>query len=442
MQDLLSRRVSWETACTLSSAAGAVAGGGPDMTYGTVSGCLTESGRGIPLPCSKLLFLSFVFCLLAGCASFGGLPRTSGPSTGPAQMSVGTVVETGPGRVISFDDLIGELSEASVVYVGETHTSMEDHKAQLDILRRLTRSGECTELGMEMFPRNAQPVLDRYFRGETTEEEFLREVRWEEVWGFPFQLYRGLIDYARNNRIRIVGLNAPQHLVRKIGREGLSSLTPEERVQLARDFHLDDPKNRKRMQAEYAVHGKDRVKSFEAFLEAQLAWEETMAETLAERLGATGGKCRIVVILGKGHMTDRLGVPHLAPLRTPHTYKTVAPLPFTYPLSTFDPNLADYVLLTDKPGQVHRPVLGVTVQPAPSGRGTEILDVLPNTPAAKSDIRKGDVILTIDARPVNSIEDIRRALAESGPSHKVEVLRGRKKMTIDVLIPQQMRGND
>ena len=146
----------------------------------------------------------------------------------------------------------------------------------------------------------------------------------------------------------VLGLNAPNKVVRKIGRNGLGSLTPDERSRVARDFHLDDAANRARISKEYTVHQKGAIKDSQSFFEAQLAWEETMAQTLAQRLQQTGGKCIIVVAVGKGHITDRLGVPYLTRIRKPHEYRTVAPVPINYPFSTLDPNLADYVVLTDK----------------------------------------------------------------------------------------------
>ena len=319
--------------------------------------------------------------LMAACSTTGGLlqPRSAPP--GPVELHVGAVVETATGNVIGMDELIGELSKASVVYVGEMHTSTEDHKIQLAVLKKLSQGGRCVELAMEMFPTTAQPVLDRYVRGEMSQEDFLKDVGWEEVWGFPYSLYRDLIDWQKQNRMPIICLNAPNKVVRKIGHNGLGSLTPDERSQVAREFHLDDPANRDRIRKEYTVHEKDKIKDFQSFFEAQLAWEETMAQTLAERLEQTGGKCIIVVAIGKGHISDRLGVPYLARLRKPHDYSTIAPVPINYPASTLDPNLADYVVITDKSEPLHRARLGVTVQPAASGRGVEILSILSNTPS-------------------------------------------------------------
>src|SRR5208283_4588712 len=139
------------------------------------------------------------------------------------------VVDTATGNVIGFDELISKLPDAAIVYVGEMHTSEEDHKVQLEVLKKLSQGGRCVELGMEMFPAEAQPVLDRYLSGQMNEEDFLKEVRWQDVWGFPYSLYRGLIDWQKEKHMPVLGLNAPIEVVRKIGRNGLDSLTPDER---------------------------------------------------------------------------------------------------------------------------------------------------------------------------------------------------------------------
>jgi uncharacterized iron-regulated protein len=346
---------------------------------------------------------------------------------------VGDVIETATGNVLTADDLILRLSDASIVYIGEMHTSMEDHQAQLAILQKLSTGKKCLEMGMEMFPREAQPVLDRFILGDMTEDEFLKEVRWNQVWGFSFQLYHPLIDFARERHIRILGLNAPHDVVSAIAHNGLASLTETERNQVAREFHLDDPKNRARIQRGFTDHGKEGIKDFETFFEAQLAWEETMAETLAARLKENGGKCTIVVILGKGHIDDRLGVPYLTALRVPDKYVTVAPVPIDYPFSTYDRNLADYVVITDKEEPFHHPLrLGVMIQAVASGMGAEVMSVVSGMPAEEAGIRKGDIIISVDEMPVSNAEDIMQALRKGGPAHKIVIERAKKKISVEV----------
>jgi uncharacterized iron-regulated protein len=372
--------------------------------------------------------------LMAACSSAGApFPGPSGQPT-PAGLRIGAVVETATGNVIDMDELIARLSNVSLIYVGEIHTSAEDHKVQLKLLQKLSQGGRCVELGMEMFPATAQSVLDGYINGQMSEEDFLKEVGWEEVWGFPYSLYRDLVDWQKQRHMAVLGLNAPSRVVRKIAHNGLDSLTPEERSRVAREFHLDDPRNRLRVRQAFTAHEKNGIKDFESFFEAQLAWEETMSQTIAEHLAKMNPKCKIVVVIGKGHISDRLGVPYLTRLRIPHEYRTVAPVPIDYPFSTLDPNLADYVVMTNKPEPFRRPRLGVTIQPAASGRGVEILAILPGSPAATAHLRKGDIILSIDDFSVNSVEEVQRALAQGGPDYNVVIERDRKKITVTVKI--------
>ncbi|MFZ0927095.1 MAG: ChaN family lipoprotein [Syntrophobacteraceae bacterium] len=400
--------------------------------------CTQLPKRANPAQCSiaALCPICAVLLLMAACSTAGGLLKPPSARPSPVEFHVGDVVETATRKVIGFDELIAKLSDAAIVYVGETHTSEEDHKVQLEVLKKLSQGGRCVELAMEMFPEEAQPLLDRYLRGQMDEEDFLKEVRWQDVWGFPYSLYRGLIDWQKEKHMPVLGINAPIEVVRKIGRNGLDSLTPDERSRVARDFHLDDPANRLRVRKEYTAHEKDAIKDFESFFEAQLAWEETMAQTLAQRLEHTAGKCKIVVAIGQGHINGRLGVPYLTRLRKPHEYRTIAPVPIDYPYSTLDPNLADYVVITDKSEQFHRPRLGVTIQPAASGRGVEILGILPGAPAAESDLRKGDIILSVNGSPVKTVEELQQALGQSGPDCKILIERDKKKMTIPVILRQ------
>jgi uncharacterized iron-regulated protein len=364
------------------------------------------------------------------------LNQPPGMECNPVELDVGCVVETATGDVISMDDLIRRLSKVSVVYVGETHTSVEDHRIQLEILQRLSEGGRCVELGMEMFPVKAQPILDLYIDGKISEEDFLKETGWEETWGFPYSLYRGLIDWQKLKHMPVLGLNAPSKIVSRIAHGGLDSLSPEERLQVAVQFHPDDTANRERIRRAYSEHEKGKIKSFESFYEAQLAWEETMAQTIVERLNQSAPGCIIMVALGKGHIGDRLGVPYFVRLRKPHDYKTVAPVPLDYPFNSIDPNLADYVIVTDKSEPTHGPRLGVVIQSALSAGGIEIMSVLPDSPAASAHLHKGDILLSVDGSRLQSARELQEALDNGGPEYKLVILRDKKNMAITVTIPR------
>ena len=114
-------------------------------------------------------------------------------------------------------------------------------------------------------------------------------MNWEEIWGYPFRLYRPLVLFAREKGLPLVGLNAPREVVNKIARRGLAGLSPEERKRVAENFDLANQGHREYVLEEYERHVKGSIRDFEAFYEAQLAWEETMAETLVQTLKAASG---------------------------------------------------------------------------------------------------------------------------------------------------------
>lgn len=70
----------------------------------------------------------------------------------------------------------------------------------------------------------------------------------------------------------------------------------------------------------------------------------------------------------------------------------------------------------------------------PEITGVIVVKVLPNTPAAKSGIRRGDVITAIDGAAVQSAEDLQRTVENSrlGQSLKVEIHRADKTQSITV----------
>ena len=374
-----------------------------------------------------------VLLVLAGCSTKGVSPSSPRRPNPSLALHTGDVIETATGRVISMDQLAAKLSRVAVVYVGETHTSVEDHKVQLEIMKRLSRDGRCVELGMEMFPAEAQPVLDRYINGQMSERDFLREVKWNQVWGFPYFLYKGLIDLQKQRHMPVIGLNAPHPVVSKIARHGLNSLTPAERSRVAAVFHLDNPADRERIKKAFLAHGKYEIKDFESFFEAQLAWEETMAQTLARRLAQT--HCTIVVVLGKGHTNKLRGVPHLTLLRRPNTISgAVVPVPVDTPSSAIDPNLADYVVITGQSEPVHHPRLGVIIEPAAPAPGVRIAAIILNSPAEKAHLHRGDIILSVNGSAVQDAKDVQRALADTGQPCRILIERNKVRRTVKVTI--------
>lgn len=239
----------------------------------------------------------------------------------------GVVVDTTERKTLDREELWEALSQARVIYVGETHNHPEHHRIQLEVLRALHRKNPRIAIAFEMFPRPCQRALDRYVKGKTDVETFLRESRYAQVWGYDFEFYRPLLDFAREHGLDAIALNVPQEIARKVSKEGLVSLTESERAEVASEIDLDDEKHRRRvlheLQATHPIHDEAQL---ERYYEGMVLWDETMAESVARYLEERDSDdVQVVVLAGRGHVEDRNGVPARVHRRNHLPFLTVLP---------------------------------------------------------------------------------------------------------------------
>ncbi|MEC4805607.1 MAG: HhoA/HhoB/HtrA family serine endopeptidase [Jaaginema sp. PMC 1080.18] len=78
----------------------------------------------------------------------------------------------------------------------------------------------------------------------------------------------------------------------------------------------------------------------------------------------------------------------------------------------------------------------------PEVNGVLVMQVLPNTPAERGGIRRGDVITEIDGKPIKTSEEVQRFVENSGVGKNLQfkVLRGDRTTTVTIRT-EQMRDN-
>jgi len=104
-------------------------------------------------------------------------------------------------------------------------------------------------------------------------------------------------------------------------------------------------------------------------------------------------------------------------------------------------------------GKVTRGWLGVQIQDVNDAmrsalglgerRGVLISDVFKNQPADKAGIKRGDVVLSIDGKPVETSNDLKNTVATIEPGKKIPVVifRGGKEITVSVVLNEREEGN-
>lgn len=220
------------------------------------------------------------------------------------------------GVSLSRAELVARTEAAQVILVGEQHDQAAHHELQASIIRSLRARGERLAVGLEMVDWSKQAVLDRLNRREIDVDGLFAALRWEESWGFGTELYRPIFDAGLDAGALFLGLNAPRQLVRAVAKQGVDGLSEEERANLP-ELDLGDATHRAEIEAVFQHHHPPTGAggAFERFYAAQVLWDETMAEQTVKAL--VGGREKIVVIVGVGHVAGYRGVPNRILRRQP-----------------------------------------------------------------------------------------------------------------------------
>ena len=284
------------------------------------------------------VFAVLLMLSLTGCAV---QPKTLVIKNNPARLMENTILNTDTASTVSPEQLYGELADVRVVYVGEQHTNPSHHAIQLEIIQALAQTTPDLTIGMEMFDHTYQPVLDQWVNGKLDESRFLERTHWYANWRFDYDLYRGILDYAKEKGIRLIALNVPSYIPARIGVGGIASLSADDLRHLPSIIDTSNADHRAYIEEIFNIHTIKGRDTFAYFYEAQCTWEDAMADKVATNLGS--GK--MVVLVGNGHIIKKFGVPNRAFARNPAPFKTIYLAPVD---GEADLSWADYLWATQE----------------------------------------------------------------------------------------------
>jgi uncharacterized iron-regulated protein len=253
------------------------------------------------------------------------------------------VVRVSDGTTIHFEEMIKEIKKPTLVFIGEVHDNPGHHRAQLSFIRSLHESGFPVAIGLEIFRADSQRDLDLWTRGDFVLEKFLPV--FHDNSHAPWQWYRDIFLYARDNAIPLIGLNVPDAITQKVSRQGFASLSTEELRQLPPGISCDvDAEYMDFIRRAHEGHAKHDDKSFRSFCEAQMLWDKVMAWHLIEFKKKNPGKT-VIVLAGVGHSWKR-GIPVQVKRQSPYQSTVILPeIPFLTGRRRMTSGDADYILL-------------------------------------------------------------------------------------------------
>ncbi len=281
------------------------------------------------------LVMMVTVILASGCASPAKKTMITGLNM---EFGADSILSGKTGTLVSYAEMLKDLEDSRIIYIGENHTDPVHHRIQLRVIQDLTALHQ-TAVGMEMFDHTYQSVLDNWSQGELSEQAFLEKTHWYANWRYDFDLYRDIFKTIRDRHLPLIGLNLPFHIPPKIAVGGIDNLLPEDAAHLPQTITLTDPDHRAFVENIFNLHTLKGRENFEYFYAAQCTWEDTMAEAVSRHLNP----CKMIVLTGNGHIVKKFGIPNRAFSRTQAPFKTLYLAPVG---STVDLSYGDYIWIT------------------------------------------------------------------------------------------------
>jgi uncharacterized iron-regulated protein len=343
---------------------------------------------------------------------------------------------TANGTRLSDQDFAAMAAKVDYLLIGETHESVCDHAAQTDMARSLACAGVPFVLGLEMIPANMTATLASFNRGETSAEALEQALHWDDLWGYPFELFVETFKTAARAHAPVAGLNIPAALIKKTRGMGLASAKDLDQLDAAQRAQfpskiLPPPLDQvAELDAVLQMHP-DVGKEFGAsqrdrFLFVQSLWDSKMAE---EAVALRRRYRRLVVVLaGEGHVLHGYGVKSRIQVFDPGA--TVLLAGGVRGLDQFEPQTAD-IFFYCPPEHASR--MGMRLEARESG--VEVVEITPGSRAFKAGLRPGDVIEEANGIPVAALMNLHQAgsaaYRDNAPLRFI-IRRGAERYTVDL----------
>lgn len=302
----------------------------------------------------------------------------------------------------SFDTLLSQLGNAQVIYASESHTNFTHHLNQLRVIKALYQNNKNMVIGMEMFQTPFQQHVDDYINNKTTLNEFLKRTQYYKNWRYDYDLYKPIIDYAKEKGIQIIALNALRQTVKNVAKKGILA-TEKKTLPLKIDqSNIQYKEDLGEIFAQHAfeTHNKDNDNKQDFFFQSQLIWDETMAQSISTYMRQNPSH-KMVVLVGSGHVQQHRGIPQ-------RVFKDTK-LPYAVILnSSENAQKGDIVIENAQTIEIPKSIkLGVYLQ---EEEKLNVLKTIEDSLGKTLGLKKGDKILEVNQKKTLSISDLKRVL--------------------------------
>ncbi|WP_412468180.1 ChaN family lipoprotein [Pedobacter sp. KLB.chiD] len=250
-------------------------------------------------------------------------------------------------KSISIDDIVADMEHADVLFFGEDHNDSVGHYLEMELLQKLhSKYPLKVALSLEMFHTDVQTELDEYLAGLISEKNFVKESR---AWG-NYKDYRPLIEYAKQNRLKVIAANAATRYSNAVTLGGLEVLKkfPKASFTFLPPLPIDTAQGRyyEKFTETLGGHNIGTMKIYQT----QNLWDATMAWSINKFIKANKD-IKVLQLNGRFHSDEKLGT--LAKLKQLNAGLKILNISsfsdesFTNPKWEKFSHLGNYIIITD-----------------------------------------------------------------------------------------------
>ncbi len=207
---------------------------------------------------------------------------------------------------ISFSEIGEKFSNSDVLLIGEEHDDKVGHIEKAKLIKFLAGKFKFS-LSLEMIERDQQTILDEFLSNFIEEKTFIREIR---GWSALHSAYGSIVQFAKENQIRVLASNTPRRYANLVSRKGLEELwsLPEQSKKYlpplfsVKEYLTPDYETKLFKNLELHGHNSDKLNLFHA----QGLWDASMADSIIKECKSE--KIRVIHINGRFHSDDGLGI--------------------------------------------------------------------------------------------------------------------------------------
>ncbi len=124
------------------------------------------------------------------------------------------------GKKVKYSKMIKSLLKTEIVLFGEIHNDPIAHWLTFELIKDIHEK-KPVQIGMEMFERHQEELLNGYLKGSISEEAFLDN---DGLWSNFTTDYFPIVNWAKNKGVTVFATNITRKYARQVFKEGINSL--------------------------------------------------------------------------------------------------------------------------------------------------------------------------------------------------------------------------